>query len=257
MADRMSKGIIIRESAPCDNAQLVTLWHDVFGDPHALIEGFLSLLPSMGIGCVADQSGKILGAAYLIHGFTLSCPGSESQRCGYLYAVAVAGEARGYGLGTAVSRGAAESGRQHGAELLCTLPAEESLYRWYGDILSLRFRSVRTAYTCKELPSVAPLSPEEYLRIRETLLQGLPHVIPNPAVMAFQEQLCKAYGGGLYCFDGGILCACQEGDHYAVSELLLSSPAQAIPEIFVPRTSSYLCSDLPFPDGLIWNLTLD
>lgn len=256
MSDR-SQDIVIRESAPGDAAQLVTLWHEVFGDPRALVESYLSLLPSMGTGCVAERSGQILGAAYLIHGFTLCCLGSAPQRCGYLYAVAVSEGARGCGLGTAVSRGAAELGRQHGIDLLCTLPAEESLYRWYADILSLRCRSTRTRYTCKELPAVASLSSEEYLRIRETLLLDLPHAAPNSAVMAYQEQLCKAYGGGLYRFDEGILCAYREDDHYLVLELLLFDPAQPAPEIFVPKTSSYLCSDHSFPDGLIWNLTLD
>ena len=249
--------ILIRAADSGDTGQLVTMWQDIFGDPPALIEDFLSLLPRMGSGCVAERGGKILGAAYLIHGFTLSCPGAIPKRCGYLYAVAVDRSARHCGLGRMVSRGAGRLGRQNGIEILCTLPAEESLYRWYDEILSLHYRTMRTTYTCRELPAASPLSAEDYLAIRESLLQGHPHVILNDAAMAFQQKLCEAYGGGLFRFEDGIFCASFESDHYIIQELLLADSARPVPEIFLPVTRSYLCSDVSFPDGLIWNLTFD
>ena len=65
---------MLRESLPQDAEQLKRLWCDVFGDPPELVDAFLSLLPEMGCGCVAEHDGRILGAAYLIHGFTLLRP---------------------------------------------------------------------------------------------------------------------------------------------------------------------------------------
>ena len=105
-------GAVLRESAPQDTEQLRQLWCRVFGDPPELVDAFLSLLPGMGCGCVAEREGRILGAAYLIDGFTLLQPGEAPLRCGYLYAVAVHPDARGHGIGAAVSRGAAELGRE-------------------------------------------------------------------------------------------------------------------------------------------------
>ena len=132
-------GAVLRESAPRDTAQLRQLWCDVFGAPPELVDAFFSLLPGMGCGCVAERESRVVGAAYLIDGFTLLQPGKEPLRCGYLYAVAVHPAARGHGIGAAVSRGAAGLGRERGAELICTLPAEDTLYRWYGEILSLTY----------------------------------------------------------------------------------------------------------------------
>ena len=118
-------GAVLRESAPQDTEQLRQLWFDVFGDPPELVDAFLSLLPGMGCGYVAEREGRILGAAYLIDGFTLLQPGEAPLRCGYLYAVAVLPDARGHGIGAAVSRGAADRGRgrgkgpERGRRILC------------------------------------------------------------------------------------------------------------------------------------------
>ena len=115
--------ILLRPVSSQDTEQLVSLWNRVFGDPPALIERFLSLLPEMGCGSVAERDSRILGSAYLIHGFELLVPGEASVRCGYLYAVAVDEDSRGKGLGRELSRAAVSYGKENGAELICTLPA--------------------------------------------------------------------------------------------------------------------------------------
>ena len=217
---------MLRESLPQDAEQLKGLWCDVFGDPPELVDAFLSLLPEMGCGCVAEHDGRILGAAYLIHGFTLLRPGETSLRCGYLYAVAVRPEARGRGLGAAVSRGAAELGRLHGAELICTLPAEESLYGWYGEILSLTHTSTRRVFSLDALPAVAqPLEADEYLRRREALLCNIPHVLPNDAVMDFEAALCRISGGGIYALDDMVFFTYPDKGRWVIPELLPLSAA--------------------------------
>ncbi len=249
-------GAVLREAAPQDAAQLRQLWCDVFGDPPELVDAFLSLLPGMGCGCVAERDGKILGAAYLICGFTLLRAGEAPLRCGYLYAVAVQPDARGHGIGAAVSRGAVELGRDRGAELICTLPAEESLYRWYGEILSLTHSCTRRVFSCEELPVARLIEASEYLLRREALLRGTPHAVPNASVMEFEASLCRVCGGGLYALDDTVFCAYRNQGRWVIPELLPLSAADRI----VGLTSDvlpYLCADRPLPDGLIWNLTLD
>ena len=231
-------GAVLRESAPQDTEQLRELWCRVFGDPPELVDAFLSHLPGMGCGCVAERDGRILGAAYLIHGFTLLQPGQAPLRCGYLYAVAVHPDARGHGLGAAVSRGAVRLGREYGAELICTLPAEESLYRWYGEILSLTHRNTRRVFS------------------REALLRDTPHVRPNASVMDFAASLCRACGGGLYTLDDMLFCAYRIQGCWVMPELLPLSAAERIAGLR-SAVHPYLCADRPLPDGLIWNLTLD
>ena len=126
-----------REVRPDDRKALVSLWVRVFGDAPELVEAFLDLLPEMGTGVTAEENGELLGTAYLLDGFTLISPDSAPKKCGYLYAVAVEEHARRKGIGARLSQAAAEIGRMRGAELICTLPAEHSLYRWYASVLSL------------------------------------------------------------------------------------------------------------------------
>ena len=78
-----------REVRPDDRKALVSLWVRVFGDPPELVEAFLDLLPEMGTGVIEEENGALLGAAYLVDGFTLVAPDAAPEKCGYLYAVAV------------------------------------------------------------------------------------------------------------------------------------------------------------------------
>ena len=258
-----------RAENPSEIRQLATLWSRVFGDPPALIDTFYRNLPYMGSCCVAEEDGRILGMAHLLHGFTLLEPGREPRICGYLYAVAVEEDARGRGLGAELSRRAAAMGREQGAEILCTLPAEEGLYRWYGDILSLNCRCSRTVYTAPDLPKGCfRISTGEYGYYREDILFLTPHVELTNAAMDFQAQLCAAYGGGLYRSETALFCAVQEGSTWLFPELLSFAPVKdrsaspvfspdALPEGFRPLVRPYLASGLPFPDGFLWNLTFD
>ena len=159
---------LFREYCPDDLPSLKSLWVRVFGDPPALVDDFFRLLPRMGNCFIAEENGSLLAMASVITGFQLYHPGRALDRCAYLYAVATEEAARGRGLGAAVSRGAAELGRQAGAELLCTLPAEQHLYDWYRDILSLRHVSARTLRFAAELPERTVLTPAE----RSTRLQA-------------------------------------------------------------------------------------
>ena len=248
---------VIREVRREDRTALVSLWAKVFGDPPELAGAFLDLLPEMGIGCMAEEEGRVLGAAYLVDGFTLTVPDGTERRCGYLYAVAVEEDARGRGLGRHLSRCAAEMGIARGAEQICTLPAEQSLYEWYASVLSLHYVNRRTSYSCRTLPSAAALSAEEYGEQRELLLAGRAHVRLSPAALRFQHRLCTLCGGGFYAAGGGVFCAYHDEDYWYLPELLCSEDSSLSFDGLTARSRPYLCSDLPFPEDFIWNLSFD
>lgn len=249
-------GVHIREYIPEDGQSLQNLWSRIFADPPSLVNSFLQLLPEMGTACVAERNNDLLGAAYLLDGYTLVAPDRAPMRVGYLYAVAVTEAARGHGLGEAVSRGAAELGQKRGMDILCTLPAESSLYHWYEKILSLRHVCSRAVWQCDELPAAERISAASYLKKREALLATLPHVVPNLALMEYQRLLSEAYGGGLYATDSSVYLACRGDDRWLITEYL-SSPPNCFPGHLSVSTQSYVCADRPLPDGLIWNITLD
>ena len=248
---------VIREVRPEDREALVSLWARIFGDPPELAEAFLKLLPEMGSGCLAEDAGRVLGAAYLVDGFTLMAPSAVERRCGYLYAVAVEEDARGRGLGRRLSCTAAELGRTRGAEQICTLPAEQSLYAWYASILSLNYVNRRSTWSCQRLPPSEPLSTAEYGERRERLLAGRAHARLSPAALMYQQQLCTLGGGGFYAVGSGIYCAYRDEDFWVLPELLCPGVEAASFGGLETRSRPYLCSDLPFPEDLVWNLSFD
>ncbi len=261
---------VLRRVRPGDEPALAALWHRVFGDPEALALAFLNELPALGGGVCAEEAGKLLGAAYVVTDFTLG-----DRRAAYLYAVAVLPEARGRGLGMALTRAAAALGKELGAEILCTLPANAGLYPWYERLIGARCALYRREERCESAPgaAVTALSAEEYGLRREALLQGLPHVSVGGAALRYEKENCRCFGGDLYALGEGIAAAsvdegeaqvrellCPEGtDRLALAAalgahlgtervLLLSSAAEGTP---------YLASDRPLPPGCVWNLTLD
>ena len=115
---------VIREYRGGDIPEMSVLWQAVFGDSEGLVNSFLELLPGMGTAAVAEVNGKIAGAAYAVTGMELVSASGKVQTCGYIYAVAVAPEFRGSGIGRALTERSAELARDRGAEIICTLPAE-------------------------------------------------------------------------------------------------------------------------------------
>ena len=246
-----------REVRSDDREALISLWVRIFGDPPELAEAFLDLLPEMGSGVLMEENGELLGAAYLVDGFTLVAPDSEPKKCGYLYAVAVEERARGKGCGARLSRAAAEIGRARGAEMICTLPAESSLYNWYASVLSLYYVNRKVFYFSPAFPPAKMISAEEYDGMREAILAGRCHVRLSLPALRFQQKLCLSYGGGLYAAGESIFCACREENGWYIPELL--APQGKLPAWaeLQAEEKPYLCSELPFPDGCIWNLSFD
>lgn len=266
----------LREYTAADAGELSCLWQQVFGDPQELIGAFLGLLPQLGTGAVALYGSQPVGAAYAIDAMELADRAGAARRCAYIYAVAVHPDHRRQGLGQELCQKAAELSRQRGAGLLCTLPAEDSLYAWYEEILGLSCalrRSVNTAgskagFACEKL------SAGDYLSRRENLLAGRAHLRLAPAVMDFAQLFYECFGGGLYACGGGLLAAYGDGDELIIKELI--APAGTAPERIAASAGAALGRDsvryyLPsetgemyiaaapgdIPGDCVWNLSFD
>ena len=213
---------VIRELRAADIPALTRLWAETFGDGDALIADFFRLLPDMGTGFLAEEGGRLLGAAYLLTGQELVRPDGTRALCGYLYAVAVDPAARGRGLGRALSRACAEEAKKRGCALFCTQPAEPSLFAWYAEILGLDCALRRRLQRLPAAPGdfSMPLSPTDYRFWRERMLSGQPYIRLGDAALRFQHSLCRHNGGGLYAVGDGVAAAYREGESCVVRELL-------------------------------------
>ena len=264
----------LREFHPEDRAELAALWHKVFGDPEELILAFLQRLPSFGVGAVAELEGRAVGAAYALEGLCSGLAGGDVP-CGYIYAVAVAPEHRHHGLGAALSQKAAELSKARGSRLICTLPAEESLYPWYEKILGVSCALRRRSFMAKAAPLLPcrEVGAEEYLSRREALLEGRPHLRINSELMDFGELFYRSFGGGLYLCGGGV-CAAYGDEELVIRELI--TPEDLSPEAAAASLAAHLGRDsaryfLPYKEGeayisapkgslpqdFIWNLSFD
>ena len=250
-----------------EDEQLVALWHDVFGDPPELAERFLALLPAFGCGFAAVEGGRVLGAAYWLDGMELA-----GEKCGYLYAVAVRPEARGRGLGAALSRACFEAGSKRGAVYRCTVPAEPSLFGWYERILGLKpalYRQSRKLPAAAGLP-VRPIGPEEYGARRDALLGARPHLRCTPEAMRYEAANCRCFGGDLYAVGEGIAAVGISEGLALVREALGPEPERIAAAVAAQlgcestllltcadEGTPFLASDRPFPPGTVWNLAFD
>lgn len=261
---------IIREVRPEDAPALAALWHRAFEDPEELSRGFLARLQELGGGVCAEEDGVLLGAAYAVTDYYLG-----EDRLAYLYAVAVLPEARGRGLGMALSRQAAALGRRLGAGIVCTVPAEPSLYPWYeraiGVRCALRRREERIESRLGPVP--LPLTPEEYGARREALLAGRPHVRPGAAALRQEQFNCRVCGGDLFSIGEGIAAVYYDEDVPVLRELIAPEGADRAAlaaavgaalgaesvRLLTPDNTGEPCmaSDPPLPTDCVWGLALD
>ena len=190
--------------------------------------------------------------------------------------MAVEEHCRGLGIGSALTRSARDEGLRRGAAFVCTLPASESLYGWYWELLGVEpvlFRSTFQA-DCAARELVMPLSVTEYMLWRENILRSQPHLHLSYPALEFQYRLCNAYGGGFFAVGSGICAAYLDGETALIRELLLmddsekSSAAASVgaemgAKDFIlyspaPEGEPYMAA-LPgaIPTGCVWNLSFD
>ncbi|MBQ2960342.1 MAG: GNAT family N-acetyltransferase [Oscillospiraceae bacterium] len=273
----------IREYKIFDVPAMRRLWHEVFGDPEELTEIFYLMLPDMGSAVVAVEDKKIIGMANVINGMELIERGvqyieheKEPPVCGYIYAVAVDPEHRGKGIGRELCLEAEKLARKRESDIVCTLPASESLYKWYRDIMGfepvLRRKSFEVKCEARDL--CMELSSTEYMMWRESMLRNKSHLHPSHITLEWEKQFCKVFGGGLYACSSGICAAMKDGDTCVIKEIISAFPGDEA--VIAASVGKQLGCEkavyyLPSSDGMdylaalsgsipadaVWNFTFD
>ena len=268
-------GYTLREYRAEDIPALKALWLACFDDTPRFVDEFFAALPAIGGGVVAEGEGEILGAAYTIDALELVSGGAVAAKVGYIYGVGVYEAARGQGIGAALDRAVYGLSRARGAEIITTLPAEDSLYGWYEDILGVKAALCRESrvYDCaardKAYAGVARISAAEYGAARESMLSDTPHIRLSPAALEFEETLLSEYGDGRAVIKELLLpavgadvpgtqgaresaaqgAACAVGAAMGAGAVVLLTPAE--------HGEKYIAADAALPAGCIWNLSFD
>jgi len=214
-------------SRHADVPALRALWEQAFGDGPALLDAFFSRLYRPEDAFVIREGGAVQSMAFQIP--TALRFGGQSRRAAYLYAVATGRTARGHGCATALLEFAADELAARGYQLLLLVPGGAELREFYR---ARGFADFSTIELCELEPGPAPgraaaVTPEDYFALRERLLaaRGGAYVTCPTAALAFQEEIAKQGGGGLYrLWDGETEgCACvarEETGRALVYELL-------------------------------------
>ena len=263
----------IHEYKESDVPWLRSLWLEAFGDEPSLTDTFFELLPSMGVGLVAEFYGELFGAAYVLY-TELHSPGRPPKKVAYIYGVAVDKQAQGQGIGAELVRACMRYARMHGADICCTLPAEPSLYGWYAKscgLVPVSFCALEEIPLSDGGAEIQELYADEYSYRRIDLLKGKPYISLYYDWLRFQEAIFKTYAGGFYAYKGGIACGYLDGDTLMIKEALNDAP-EFIPALcrklgakkaVVRRARSegqpYIAAfeENAYPPDTEWNLSLD
>lgn len=232
--------ILLRAAESGDMPGMLALWHKVFGDPPELIKAFQELLPEIGTAAVAVEGSQPVGAAYAITAMELVRPGAEPLPCAYVYSVAVDPAHRDKGLGAKLSILAADLAKERGAELTCTLPAEDSLYPWYEKVLGVEqvLSRRRLEGLAGEKGGWRKAGALEYGREREKLLEGREHQRLKEPCLRFAESFFGCFEGGLYTRGDALAAAYGDEKSLYIRELLTAEGQD------VEKLAAELCGSL-------------
>ena len=190
-----------RKITPDDLPAVRRLWTEAFEETEEQSAPFLCTVFPLCTGWCSEEDGQLAAMAFSVPAQAVQ--GEKTWPVRYVYAVATAEAFRGRGAATGVMQALEQDAREQGAAALLLLPAEPGLFPFY-DRMGFRVWSWASEVSVGALTGedVRRLTPEEYLRIRESYAPEETYIRPMPEVVS----LCAA----LYAWDGGC-CAVEDG----------------------------------------------
>lgn len=220
--------MLLRTAKTEDKSALYALWAQAFGDGKDTIDAFFHLCYAPENTLVAETDGQVRAALYLLE--NKMQVGENIYRAAYIYAAATERSSRKNGLMSALLQYAAETAAQRQIDFLFLTPADDGLFRYYGN------RGFQTAFAKRvvrvsradlqkaagETRSTEIVACNEQTA-RQTALQGKPHIVWSNAVLQFDSVLRKAYGGQTLCLPQGFAVVETEDDTAQATEFCFAN----------------------------------
>lgn len=222
----------MRLSRPEELPAQKALWRAAFGDAERDIDWFYECCGGEAETLLLLEDGRLASMLALLPQ-EVTLPGGGSASARYIYALATDPAARSKGYGRQLIRWVDEYLRHRGADCLTTVPAEPSLFKFFGTVGFAPAFSTRKVELLKSMlqtptegDAAQPVEPAAYNAIRNRLLEHVPAVRYPEALIRYQQGMGRMTGGGLYrlTVDGAEGCAAAEyvdGESVIFKELLL------------------------------------
>jgi len=212
---------------PSDIAELKNVWSVIFGNVG--LDAFFDNLFRPEHCVIARNDNNIAAMGYLLPAGNI-VTNSKAVPCAMIYSIATLPQYRGLGLGTTVVNALVNTAYDLGYPVAVLCPSEDSLFEYYRKNTTFQDYFYANELTYRNMSHMAEhnshlaleeLSIEEYLKLREKLLDSKTHISSDPSLLEYQQKLCNEFGGGLFRIGGS--CAtieCQSDGSVYVKELL-------------------------------------
>ena len=215
--------LTMRPARVGDRPRLRELWKLAFGDSDDYIDCFFAACPNPERMLVLEDANGVQAMTAWFDMPLVSMDGGQWPGA-YLYAVATHPDCRGKGYAGTLLAWAGEWLRDKGVACLTTVPASESLHRFFAaNGFEEQFTLVEWEWIPDCAASPAPIRTvdgTEYGQLREKFLSNMAHVACKEEGLAYQQGVCHLSGGGLFAAGTGCACVERTGDTAVVKELL-------------------------------------
>ena len=226
---------VLRSPSAVEKPQLYNIWDTVFGSIGR--DSFFDCFYNEDLCVITEFEGAVAAVGYLIPTGEL-LHGSISVPCAMIYSVATLPVYRGMGFGTAVVRELIRSANKLGFPAVVLCPTNDDLFGFYSkrtgmsDFFYIGEKVVKRGQAggdpvglkeFKELKELKEVSANEYILLRENLLDGSLHIKQDIKIFEYQFMVSGELGGGLFRFgDSCAVVEVQEDGAVWIKELLTS-----------------------------------
>lgn len=203
------------------------LWKTCFGDGDAYIDLFLKDCAGPEDFLLLTEDGKLCAMLCGLPAPVRDADGALHAAV-YVYALCSHPDRKGRCLAQRLLSFALDYYDRRGLEAVHLVPAGPSLFPYFarqGFSADLPLRLWMPDAVSDAPGTVVPLTPAQYGALRETLLAGAPHIVPDRRQIIHQKNLSRLGGANLYALhmDGLVACAAAEAADgaFLARELLL------------------------------------
>lgn len=245
---------MIRFATHNDIKDIITLWHEAFGDAEAEIKFFLENKFCPDNTLVVEENSGVVSMLFLIEG-NLQI-NSKDYHSYYLYAACTSKSCRGRGLMAELLEFAANTAKSRNIHFICLMPGEKSLFDFYSKhgyvaafskkILKIGFSEIDAGEFSACNSSVLRAQPEF---LRNNAFSNYDYFKWNNDAINFAFEHTKLYGGQVFESTKGYALYSFVGSDVVVKEF-------AFTHDFLPFFAADLRKNLSF-DNLIFYLPAD